>query len=80
MAGSVLSDEPNIRQRARVLLSVADCVKREGWGDAVAAQLRQAARDLLGMAAAGNEAVTAKGVARPPDPWRTADPSSGTDR
>jgi hypothetical protein len=57
MASGVASDDCTVRQRAMALLSVADCVKREGWGDGVAAQLRQAAYDLLGMAA---DAVVAK--------------------
>jgi hypothetical protein len=54
--GRAETDPPPIRQRqslqerARDLLSVADCVAREGWGDAVAAHLRQAAHDLLELA------------------------------
>ena len=44
-----LWDQHSLRQDALNLLSVADCVTKEGWSDAVAAQLRQAAHDLLGM-------------------------------
>jgi hypothetical protein len=39
-----------LQDKARDLLSVADCVAREGWGDMVAAHLRQAAHDLLQLA------------------------------
>jgi hypothetical protein len=39
-----------LQEKARDLLSVADCVAREGWGDTVAAHLRQAAHDLLRLA------------------------------
>jgi hypothetical protein len=41
--------EHSLRQEALNLLSVADCIKQEGWSDSVAAQLRQAAHDLLAM-------------------------------
>jgi hypothetical protein len=40
----------SLQEKARDLLSVADCVAREGWGDTVAAHLRQAAQDLLELA------------------------------
>ena len=50
MADGILWDERMVRQRALTLLSLADCVNSEGWGDAVAAQLRKAAHDLLSMA------------------------------
>jgi hypothetical protein len=50
MAYGVVVDEHTVRQRAEILLSVADCVNKEGWDDGVAAQLRQAAYDLLEMA------------------------------
>jgi hypothetical protein len=39
-----------LQEKARDLLLVADCVAREGWGDTVAAHLRQAAHDLLKLA------------------------------
>lgn len=39
-----------LQEKARDLLAVADCVAREGWGDTVAAHLRQAAQDLLELA------------------------------
>lgn len=39
--------ERSLRETAEDLLSVADSVTREGWGDTVAAHLRQAAYDLL---------------------------------
>ena len=42
-------DEHSLRQEALNLLSVADRIKEEGWSDIVAAQLRQAGHDLLGM-------------------------------
>jgi|GEM_PF-2871548 alkylhydroperoxidase/carboxymuconolactone decarboxylase family protein YurZ len=42
--------EQSLQQKARSLLSVADCVAREGWGDAVVTHLRQAAHDLLALA------------------------------
>ena len=45
-----LGEEQSLREKAKDLLSVADCVMREGWGDAVAAHLRQAAHDLLQLA------------------------------
>lgn len=40
-------EERSLREKAEDLLSVAECVTQEGWGDAVAAHLRQAAHDLL---------------------------------
>jgi hypothetical protein len=43
-------EEQSLREKAEGLLSVADCVMREGWGDTVAAHLRQAAQDLLRLA------------------------------
>lgn len=43
-------EERALQEKARDLLSVADCVAREGWGDTVAAHLRQAAQDLLRLA------------------------------
>jgi hypothetical protein len=46
----LLSDKQSLQERARDLLSVAECVTREGWGDTVAAHLRQAAQDLLRLA------------------------------
>jgi hypothetical protein len=69
MAYGVAWDERTVRQRALVLLSVADSVKREGWDDVVAAQLRQAAHDLLGMATSAADTFAAKEVARLPCPW-----------
>ncbi|MGH7112531.1 MAG: hypothetical protein ACREFK_19165 [Stellaceae bacterium] len=39
-----------MRETAEDLLSVADSVAQEGWGDTVAAHLRQAAHDLLRLA------------------------------
>ena len=45
-----LREERSLREKAEDLLSVADCVMREGWGDTVAAHLRQAAQDLLRLA------------------------------
>jgi hypothetical protein len=53
MAGCVARDQIAVRQRALVLLSVADRVKSEGWDDGVAAQLRQAAHELIAMATDG---------------------------
>ena len=43
-------EEHSLEEKAEDLLSVADCVMREGWGDTVAAHLRQAAHDLLRLA------------------------------
>ena len=60
MADCVAWDLEVVRQRALVLLSVADSVKSEGWGDGVAAQLRRAARDLVEMAADPSARVAAK--------------------
>jgi hypothetical protein len=68
MADGISRDERIVRQRALVLLSVAECVKREGWGDAVAAQLRQAAQDLLAIAADVTDALAAKEGTRIPSP------------
>ena len=51
-----LWDAQSLREKAEDLLSVADCVAREGWGDAVAAHLRQAAHDLLRLARPGERA------------------------
>lgn len=45
--------ERSLRETAEDLLSVADSVTREGWGDTVAAHLRQAAYDLLRLARPG---------------------------
>jgi hypothetical protein len=42
--------QQSLQGQARDLLAVADCVAREGWGDTVAAHLRQAAQDLLELA------------------------------
>lgn len=42
--------ERSLRETAEDLLSVADSVAQEGWGDTVAAHLRQAAHDLLRLA------------------------------
>jgi hypothetical protein len=53
MADCVARDQIAVRQRALVLLSVVDRVKSEGWDDGVATQLRQAARELIAMAADG---------------------------
>jgi hypothetical protein len=66
MADGILTDQGTVRQRALVLLSVADCVKQEGWGDAVAAQLRQAAEDLLGIA---SDTVPTKEATGLPNAW-----------
>jgi hypothetical protein len=63
MTDGISWDEPTVRLRALTLLSLADCVNSEGWGDAVAAQLRQAAHDLLSMATG---AIAADEVARQP--------------
>ena len=49
MAEPIAWDRDAVRQRARTLLSVADRVKDEGWDDGVAAQLRQAACELMAM-------------------------------
>jgi hypothetical protein len=46
----LVREQQSLQERARDLLSVADCVMREGWGDIVAAHLRQAAHDLLQLA------------------------------
>lgn len=46
--------ERSLRETAEDLLSVADSVAQEGWGDTVAAHLRQAAHDLLRLARPGN--------------------------
>jgi len=51
MTVEFLQDQRSLRQEALNLLSLADCVAEEGWSETVAAQLRQAAHDLLGMAA-----------------------------
>jgi hypothetical protein len=71
MTDRVVLDERNVRQRALVVLLVADSVKREGWGDRIAAQLRQAARDLLGMAA--DAAATDTGAAKEAADYRARD-------
>jgi len=60
MADCVAWDLDVVRQRALVLLAVADSVKSEGWGDGVAAQLRRAARDLVEMATDPSARVVAK--------------------
>jgi hypothetical protein len=57
-----------VRQRALVLLSVADSVKSEGWDDGVAAQLRRAARDLVEMVTDPSARVVAKQVSEIPGP------------
>ena len=57
-----------VRQRALVLLSVADSVKSEGWDDGVAAQLRRAARDLVEMATDPSARVVAQEVSEMPGP------------
>jgi hypothetical protein len=68
MADCVAWDLDVVRQRALVLLSVADSVKSEGWGDGVAAQLRRAARDLVEMAADPSARVATKEVSGIPGP------------
>ena len=68
MADCVAWDLEVVRQRALVLLSVADSVKSEGWGDGVAAQLRRAARDLFEMATDPSARVAAKEVSGTPGP------------
>ncbi|HJU20399.1 MAG TPA: hypothetical protein VJ770_28420 [Stellaceae bacterium] len=47
---SVSWERQSLREKAEDLLSVAECVTQEGWGDTVAAHLRQAAHDLLRLA------------------------------
>ena len=69
MADCVAWDLEVVRQRALVLLSVADSVKREGWDDAVAVQLRQAAHDLLGIATDEAEPVAAEEAAQLAGLW-----------
>ena len=51
MTVEFLQDQRSLQQEALNLLSLADCVAEEGWSETVAVQLRQAAHDLLGMAA-----------------------------
>jgi hypothetical protein len=68
MADRVAWDLEMVRQRALVLLSVADSVKSEGWGDGVAAQLRRAARDLVEMVTDPSARVAAKQVSEIPGP------------
>jgi len=68
MADCVAWDLEVVRQRALVLLSVADSVKSEGWGDGVAAQLRRAARDLVEMATDPSASVAAKEASGIPGP------------
>ena len=69
MVGCVARDQYTVRQRALILLSVADSVKREGWDDAVAVQLRQAAHDLLGIATDEAEPVAAEEAAQLAGLW-----------
>jgi hypothetical protein len=57
MTGCVAGDQHTVRQRALILLSVADSVIREGWDDAVAVQLRRAAHDLLRIATGETQAI-----------------------
>jgi hypothetical protein len=57
-----------VRQRALVLLSVADSVKSEGWDDGVAAQLREAAHDLVEMVTDPSARVVSKQVSEIPGP------------
>jgi len=66
MADCVAWDLEVVRQRALVLLSVADSVKSEGWGDGVAAQLRRAARDLVEMVTDPSARVVARQVSEIP--------------
>jgi hypothetical protein len=68
MPDRVAWDLDVVRQRALVLLSVADSVKSEGWGDGVAAQLRRAARDLVEMATDPSARVAATEVSGIPGP------------
>ena len=68
MADCFAWDLDVVRQRALVLLSVADSVKSEGWDDGVAAQLRRAARDLVEMATDPSARVAAKEVSGIPGP------------
>ena len=68
MADRVAWDLEMVRQRALVLLSVADSVKSEGWGDGVAAQLRRAARDLVEMATDPSARGAAKEASGIPGP------------
>jgi hypothetical protein len=68
MADRVAWDLEMVRQRALVLLSVADSVKGEGWDDGVAAQLRRAARDLVEMATDPSARVVAREVSEMPGP------------
>jgi hypothetical protein len=68
MADYVAWDLDVVRQRALVLLSVADSVKSEGWDDGVAAQLRRAARDLVEMVTDPSARVIAKQVSEIPGP------------
>ena len=68
MADCVAWDPDVVRQRALVLLSVADSVNSEGWGDGVAAQLRRAARDLVEMATDPSTRVAAKDASGIPGP------------
>ena len=67
MADCVAWDQNAVKQRALVLLSLADSVKREGWGDGVAAQLQQAAYDLIVMASEVCASVAVKKVSGIPD-------------
>jgi hypothetical protein len=68
MADGVAWDLDVVRQRALALLSVADSVKSEGWGDGVAVQLRRAARDLLVLATDPSAAIVAEEVPGIPGP------------
>lgn len=46
-ASAYPGEERSLQQQAHHLLSIAESVTREGWGDLVATHLRQAAFDLL---------------------------------
>jgi hypothetical protein len=67
MADGIARDQHTVRERALVLLAVADTINKEGWDDAVAAQLRRAAHDLLGMASDATNARAAEEAAWHPD-------------
>jgi hypothetical protein len=60
MAECVVWDQRTVRQRALGLLAVADRVKSEGWDDGVAAQLRQAAHELIAIANDSSAQLKAK--------------------
>lgn len=69
MAACVARDQFTVQQRALILLSVAESVKREGWGDAVAVELRRAAHDLLMIAGDETGPLFSDVVAELPGPW-----------